>query len=86
MFNKKKLQGEGPSGSDEHFEDKAISPEQKWQSLGKIFRRQSFADHHWDKPNHGESSSHSKRFAVRKVFSSYFGKNQKSDLSTSREN
>ncbi|CAH0628629.1 unnamed protein product [Chrysodeixis includens] len=69
--------GDRPSGSKEQFEDKEISPEQKWQSLGKIFRRQSFE--HWNKsPNQqGECSSPNKRFAVKKVLSSYFGKIQK---------
>ncbi|XP_026747463.1 uncharacterized protein LOC113508549 [Trichoplusia ni] len=69
--------GDRPSGSKEQFEDKEMSPEQKWQSLGKIFRRQSFE--HWNKsPNQqGECSSPNKRFAVKKVLSSYFGKIQK---------
>ncbi|CAG9091934.1 unnamed protein product [Plutella xylostella] len=66
--------GDRPTGSKETYEEKDMTPEQKWQSLGKIFRRQSFADH-----NLGESSSHqSKRVAVRKVLSSYFGKKPKS--------
>lgn len=69
------FQGERPSGSQEQFEDKEICPEQKWQSLGKIFRRQSFE--HWSKSpsqQQGECSSSSKRLAVKKVLSSYFGK------------
>lgn len=51
-----------------------MSPEQKWQSLGKIFRRQSFE--HWNKSSNqqGECSSQNKRIAVKKVLSSYFGK------------
>lgn len=72
-----------PSGSTEKFDDKEVSPEQKWRSLGKVFRRQSFVDH-WNKsPNQqAESSTQNKRHAgvVRKVFSSYFGKNQKSSI------
>lgn len=73
------LQGDHPSGSKDHFEVKEMSPEQKWQSLGKIFRRQSFAEQ-WNKPptQQGECSSQNKRLAVRKVLSSYFGKNPKS--------
>ncbi|XP_059059472.1 uncharacterized protein LOC131852767 [Achroia grisella] len=72
--------GDLPSESKQNFENKDISPEQKWQSLGKIFRRQSFAEH-WNKSENqqGEcSSGQSKRVAVRKVISSYFGKSQKS--------
>ncbi|XP_038213246.1 uncharacterized protein LOC119833332 [Zerene cesonia] len=71
--------GDRPSGSNENFEDKDVAPEQKWQSLGKVFRRQSFAEHWQKSPSpHGECSSQNKRFAVRKVISSYFGKSQKS--------
>ncbi|KAL0839913.1 hypothetical protein ABMA28_016530 [Loxostege sticticalis] len=71
--------GDLPSGSKESFEDKDIAPEQKWQSLGKVFRRQSFVEH-WNKSSNqqGECSSQSKRLAVRKVLSNYFGKSQKS--------
>ncbi|XP_026765391.2 uncharacterized protein LOC113523596 [Galleria mellonella] len=72
--------GDVPSGSKENFEDKDVTPEQKWQSLGKIFRRQSFAEH-WNKSGNaqGESSSgQNKRIVVRKVLSNYFGKSQKS--------
>ncbi|XP_045763094.1 uncharacterized protein LOC123865911 [Maniola jurtina] len=70
--------GDRPSGSNENFEEKEISLEQKWQSLGKVFRRQSFAEH-WQKTSNqqGESSTQNKRHAVRKVISSYFGKSQK---------
>ncbi|KPJ16227.1 hypothetical protein RR48_08232 [Papilio machaon] len=70
--------GERPSGSKETFDEKQISPEQKWQSLGKVFRRQSFAEH-WNKTAHneGENSSQNRRLAVRKVISSYFGRTQK---------
>ncbi|KAF9416267.1 hypothetical protein HW555_006341 [Spodoptera exigua] len=66
--------GDRPSGSKENFEDKEMSPEQKWQSLGKIFRRQSFE--HWNKTSNqqGECSSQNKRIAVKKALSSYFGK------------
>ncbi|CAH4036145.1 unnamed protein product [Pieris brassicae] len=72
--------GDRPSESQENFEDKDVAPEQKWQSLGKVFRRQSFAEH-WPKSplQHGEGSSQNKRQAVRKVLSSYFGKSLKSD-------
>ncbi|OWR44856.1 uncharacterized protein LOC116766440 [Danaus plexippus] len=70
--------GDHSSGSKENFDKKDISPEQKWQSLGKVFRRQSFVDHWQKSPNqHGESSSQSKRQAVRKVLSTYFGKSPK---------
>ncbi|CAK1544756.1 unnamed protein product [Leptosia nina] len=55
--------GDRPSGSKENFEDKDVAPDQKWQSLGKVFRRQSFAEHWPKSPGHGESSSQSKRFA-----------------------
>ncbi|CAK1578847.1 unnamed protein product [Parnassius mnemosyne] len=78
--------GDRPSDRKETFHDKELSPEQKWQSLGKVFRRQSFAEH-WNKTsnyNQGESSSQNKRLAVRKVISSYFGKSQKS-LSVTNE-
>ncbi|KAM3967979.1 uncharacterized protein ACR2FA_004277 [Aphomia sociella] len=78
--------GDRPSGSKENFDVKDISPEQKWQSLGKIFRRQSFAEH-WNKSGNqqGEcSSGQNKRIAVRKVLSNYFGKSQKS-LSTEND-
>lgn len=78
-INLSAFQGDRPSGSKESFEDKEIAPEQKWQSLGKVFRRQSFVDH-WNKSAspQGECSSQSKRLAVRKVLSNYFGKSQKS--------
>ncbi|XP_075972502.1 uncharacterized protein LOC142974220 [Anticarsia gemmatalis] len=70
--------GDRPSGSKENFEDKEISPDQKWQSLGKMFRRQSFE--HWSKSpsQQGECSSTNKRLAVKKVLSSYFGKKSSS--------
>lgn len=72
------MQGDLPSGSKEKFEEKEIAPEQKWQSLGKVFRRQSFAEHWQKSPSQqGESSSQNKRHAVRKVLSSYFGKSEK---------
>lgn len=55
-----------------------MTPDQKWQSLGKIFRRQSFAEHWPKSSNHQEeTSSQNKRLAMRKVLSSYFGKAQK---------
>lgn len=78
------FQGDRPSGSQEHFEDKEISPEQKWQSLGKIFRRQSFE--HWNKSSNqqGECSNPSKRLAVKKVLSSYFGKIKSSSVSSEK--
>ncbi|XP_023948684.1 uncharacterized protein LOC112053489 [Bicyclus anynana] len=78
--------GDRPSDSKENFEEKEISPEQKWQSLGKMFKRQSFGEH-WPKPsNHqGESSTQNKRHAVRKVISSYFGKPQKYNTSDPNE-
>ncbi|PZC79854.1 uncharacterized protein LOC110374413 [Helicoverpa armigera] len=66
--------GDRPSGSKEQFEDKEISPEQKWQSLGKIFRRQSFDHYNKSSNQQGECSSPNKRLAVKKVLSSYFGK------------
>ncbi|RVE52271.1 hypothetical protein evm_003061 [Chilo suppressalis] len=72
--------GDRPSGSKESFENNNINREQKWQSLGKVFRRQSFVEH-WNKEQtnlHGECSSQSKKQAVRKVLSNYFGKSQKS--------
>nr|XP_034825206.1 uncharacterized protein LOC117982880 [Maniola hyperantus] len=74
----KSNEGDRPSVSNENFEEKEMRPEQKWQSLGKVFRRQSFAEH-WQKPSsqQGESSTQNKRHAVRKVISSYFGKSQK---------
>ncbi|CAB3235670.1 unnamed protein product [Arctia plantaginis] len=70
--------GDRPSGSKEQFEDKEISPEQKWQSLGKIFKRQSLE--YWSKSpsSQGECSSSSKRMPVKKVLSSYFGKRNSS--------
>ncbi|XP_045459575.1 uncharacterized protein LOC123670113 [Melitaea cinxia] len=70
--------GDLPSGSKEKFEEKEIAPEQKWQSLGKVFRRQSFAEHWQKSPSQqGENSAQNKRHAVRKVLSSYFGKSEK---------
>ncbi|XP_028025771.1 uncharacterized protein LOC114239682 [Bombyx mandarina] len=74
----KSNEGDRPSGSKDNFEEKEITPDQKWQSLGKVFRRQSFAET-WNKSpkSPGENSSHSKRLAVKKVISSYFGKSQK---------
>lgn len=71
------FQGDRPSGSKHQFEDKELSPEQKWQSLGKIFRRQSFAEHWKSNNQQGENSSQNRRVAVRKVLSSYFGRNDK---------
>lgn len=69
------FQGDRPSGSKNNVEEKDISTELKWQSLGKVFRRQSFAEHWSKSPNQqGESTSQNKRLAVRKVLSSYFGK------------
>ncbi|CAH2062771.1 unnamed protein product, partial [Iphiclides podalirius] len=61
--------GDRPSGSKETFQDKQMSPDQKWQSLGKVFRRQSFAEH-WNKnsSHQGESSTQNKRLAVRKEY------------------
>lgn len=71
------FQGDRPSDSKNDFEEKEISPEQKWQSLGKVFRRPSFVEH-WPKTsNQSKESTPSKRHAVRKVISSYFGKSQK---------
>ncbi|XP_013186968.1 uncharacterized protein LOC106132166 [Amyelois transitella] len=70
--------GDHSSGSTEKFEDKDIAPELKWQSLGKVFRRQTFTDH-WNKVTNqqGEcSSGQTKRMPVRKVLSSYFGKSK----------
>nr|XP_053600203.1 uncharacterized protein LOC128669410 [Plodia interpunctella] len=72
--------GDLPSGSKEKFEEKEMAPEQKWQSLGKVFRRQSFAEHWHKTPSQqgGEcSNAPSKRMPVRKVLSSYFGKSNK---------
>lgn len=67
------FQGDRPTGSKEKFEEKDINPEQKWQSLGKMFRRQSLVEH-WNKSsNQGECSAPNKRLAVKKVISSYFG-------------
>ncbi|XP_039746326.1 uncharacterized protein LOC120624063 [Pararge aegeria] len=78
--------GDLPSGSKENFEEKEISPEQKWQSLGKVFRRQSFAEH-WPKSSNqqSESSTQNKRHGVRKVISSYFGKSQKCTIDTNEK-
>ncbi|XP_047546055.1 uncharacterized protein LOC125077965 [Vanessa atalanta] len=70
--------GDRPTGKQDPFEEKEIAPEQKWQSLGKVFKRQSFAEHWRNSPvQQGESSSQNKRHAIRKVFSSYLGKSQK---------
>ncbi|VVD02573.1 unnamed protein product [Leptidea sinapis] len=61
--------GDRPSGSNEKFEEKNIAPEQKWQSLGKVFRRQSFVDNWQRSPGQaGETSSQNKRFGVRKEY------------------
>ncbi|KAL4707471.1 hypothetical protein ACJJTC_000115 [Scirpophaga incertulas] len=71
--------GERPTRSDIIKEAKNVSPEKKWQSLGKVFRRQGFVDTgEKDVSCHGECPSHSKRLAVRKAFTNYFSnKSQK---------
>ncbi|KOB76471.1 Glutamate-ammonia-ligase adenylyltransferase [Operophtera brumata] len=78
--------GDLPSGSQDNFEDKEMSPDQKFQSLGKIFRRQSFAEHWPRSSNHQEeTSSQNKRLTVRKALSSYFGKAQKTPAVANEE-
>ncbi|XP_063380217.1 uncharacterized protein LOC134666829 [Cydia fagiglandana] len=71
-------EGDGPTVNKEKYECKEISPELKWQSLGKVFRRQSLIEPFNKASNQhgGESSTPNKRLAVRKVLSSYFGKSQ----------
>ncbi|VVD05720.1 unnamed protein product, partial [Leptidea sinapis] len=64
--------GDRPSGGNEKngnekFEEKNIATEQKWQSLRKVFIRQSFVDNWQRSPGQAkETSSQIKRFGVRK--------------------
>ncbi|KAI5632949.1 hypothetical protein NE865_14353 [Phthorimaea operculella] len=68
--------GDGPSGSSAKFPAAAVSPEQKWQSLGKVFRRQHAHLDAWTKDAPDEQPQ-KKSAAIKKVLSSYFSKNSK---------
>ncbi|KAJ2950341.1 hypothetical protein O0L34_g8572 [Tuta absoluta] len=78
--------GDGPSGSSEKFPSSATSsPEQKWQSLGKMFHRQH--PPHLDAWSKGaaDEQPQKKAVAIKKVLSSYFTKNSKALATVANE-